>query len=199
MKKLIYGLSAVCLFTLSFSSIAAGGYSVKYEEFYPGWYFNAHLAKTNTELKGADQEFDYANLGGLVGYQFTDSLSAEVMLSFSVDQDTDEIVSNQLNTRVKTSYGAFAGYAAFKTPGDLYFKGKVGLGFSTFSYDASGFESESETNGGFTWGAGVGFTTTNDINFTLEYLKMPDSDDPIFFDESYENEMWVFSIGANYK
>ncbi|NVJ58797.1 MAG: outer membrane beta-barrel protein [Gammaproteobacteria bacterium] len=184
MNQLAKLLAGTAILTLSASAAA--------EEFYPYNYGELHLGKIGTSLNSGGQDFNYTSLGGSYGYQFHENIGAEFFATFAVTKETDEFVSSSIGTTVKTSVNAFGGYMVAKTSGRFYVKGKLGLVASQFTYSASGFESESSTDVGLSTGFAVGIQGES-VNVELMMLQLPDSDDPLFSSESYENDF----VGLN--
>lgn len=162
--------------------------------FTPSWYGGLHIGKANTELNDAQQEFSFLNVGGNFGYRYTKNISVEGFLTFASDEEKDHYVSDILATDVGVKVDAMGVYVVGQSSGDLYVKGRVGLAQTRFSYDASGYESESEEDIGFSYGIGAGAKINSTIRVELEYIVFPEVSDPIFTQSSYESDMFSLSV-----
>lgn len=70
----------------------------------------------------------------------------------------------------------FSLYAAIKTPGNVYLKGR------------SGFEAERKTGNGLTYGIGFGFKAGN-FRVEVEHTIFPEVDDPLYLFASSAKSM----------
>lgn len=105
----------------------------------------------------------------VLGYQFArrvgtnGSASIELDLSESDDADFDShIAGSQWNAR---TVGLFI---AYRTPGKVYFKGKVGLMYSKLEFDEA-LPKEDDTNVAFGAGFGLLLGARQNMNLELEY------------------------------
>jgi len=167
------------------------------QEFYPTWYGSFHLATADTTINSGGQDFNYFNVGGAVGYRFSDYLSSELFMTFATNDKTDEVVSDIIGERIGTSFDAVGVYLVGQTPGDFFVKGRVGLTQSRFTYSASGFDDESKGTVGLSYGIGVGAKVEN-YTFDLEYIVMPEADDPLFSEESYDTDVVAVSMSIEF-
>lgn len=111
----------------------------------------------------------------------------------NVSDERDEIVSALIDERVSAEYNSVGVYAIAQSRGKFYFKGRVGLAESRFVYTAAGYEDEDEGSFGLAYGGGAGIRHNN-WSFELEYLMMPEVDDPIFSGDSYDTSMMTFGF-----
>lgn len=190
MKKTSLGFTAILLSVIplanaqeSGNSHAAGG----------TWYWGGQVAKVDTSLNSGGQDFSFTNLNLNLGYRFSSILSVEGWASMNISDERDEITSFVLDENVSAEYNGFGVYAVAQTTGKFYVKGRAGLASSRFVYTASGYEDEDESNVGLSYGVGTGFQN-NQWRFELEYLVMPEVDDPIFNSESYDTSMIVLGL-----
>ncbi len=163
------------------------------ETFVPYTYGEIHLGQTNTSLNQGDQDFSYITLGGSYGYQFHQNFGTEFFMSFAINKKTDDITSAFVGTNVKTTFNAFGGYLVGKTTGDFYGKVKLGLIGSQFTYSAGGYEDESSTDVGISYGLGVGIKGQA-VGVELNYLVMPEVDDPLWDGASYDSDMLLLNL-----
>lgn len=189
MKKTLIG-SLFVLFSLDV-------FAQNNSDFYPGWYGNINLGTAKTSLTSGDQNFSFLNVGGAFGYQFSEIFGTEFFMSFASNGERDEIASWFVGQEVEAEYDAVGFYATLKSQGDVYVKGRAGLIESRFTYTSKGYEEESENDIGLSYGIGGGIENGRVI-FELNYLVMPEVDDPIFSDASYDTKLVVISVGTKF-
>lgn len=165
--------------------------------FQPAWYGSLHLGKTKTSLTEGDQNFSYLSIGGSFGYRFSEMFAAEFLGTFATNGEQDKLVSEILDEKVWTNTDAFGLYLTAQNKGNIYGKVRAGLAQTSFTYSASGFEDDKGTATGLSYGIGAGFKH-NGLNFEVEYLKLPEVDDPIFDDTSYDNSALFFAVGLDF-
>jgi hypothetical protein len=161
--------------------------------FYPYTYGEVHLGKTTTSLNGSDLDYSYLTIGGSYGYQFHPNFSSELFATFATNKENDEITSAIIGANVKNSYNAFGAYLVAKTTGNFYGKLKLGLIGSQFVYSAGGYEDESSTDVGVSYGLGIGYKADR-VGIELNYLVMPEVDDPLWTQDSYDSDMLLFNL-----
>jgi len=167
------------------------------QTFYPNWYGSFHLAQADTSLNSGGQDFNYFNVGGAVGYRFSEYLSTEFFMSFATNDKRDDLVSDFIGENVGTRFDAVGVYLVAQTQGEFYAKGRVGLTQSRFTYSVSGFEDESKGSVGLSYGIGVG-TKVENYTFDLEYIVMPEADDPLFSEDSYDTDIIAVSMSIDF-
>ncbi|PWK54178.1 outer membrane beta-barrel protein [Pleionea mediterranea] len=165
--------------------------------FSAGWYGDIHLGQTGTSLKQGEQSFDFLSIGGSYGYQYNEYFAAEFFGSFATDGEHDDIMSAILGQEAKVKFDAIGAYLVGKTHGKYYLKARVGLINSRFTYSAGGFEDETGSDTGFSYGFGAGVSLEK-VNIELNYLQFPDVDDPLFNSTSYESDQLTISIGTQF-
>lgn len=160
--------------------------------FQPTWYFGGGFGSIKTSLSAFNQDFTYSSLGFNWGYRYSEVFAVEASGMFSISDERDDIISEDLGTSVDTSFNTVGVYATLQNKGSVYVKGRLGLAQSRITYSASRYESESEGNFGFAYGVGVGAKAEN-VRFELEHYTLPDVDDP-FSNESFESKYTSLSI-----
>lgn len=197
-------LVAITAFATSFASAQEGGnpYSSG-----GNWYWGGQVATVDTSLNSGGQDFSFTNLNLNFGYRYSAIFSVEGWASMNVSDERDEIVSSILDENINAEYNGVGIYGIAQSRGRFYVKGRLGLVESRFVYTASGYEDEDEGSIGFSYGVGGGIRNNN-WSFELEYLVMPEVDDPIFSGESYDTSMmtlgftydlWLLKVGARRK
>lgn len=189
-KTLIFGV--VLLASSSFVNAQESGNSYSSGG---TWYWGGQVASVDASLNSGGQDFSFTNLNLNFGYRYSDIFSVEGWASMNVSDDRDEIVSFVLDENVNAEYNGVGIYGVAQSRGKFYVKGRVGLVNSRFVYTASGYEDEDESSFGFSYGAGAG-VKHNNWSFELEYLVMPEVDDPLFANESYDTSM--ITVGFTY-
>ncbi len=167
------------------------------DEYTPFSYFGVHLGNANTELNGGGQDFGYFHLGGTYGYQYSENFAFESVASLTVGDERDDIVSDLLGQTARTQFNSIAGYLVAKSSGSFYVKGKAGLSYASFVYTASGYEDEVESTFGLSYGIGLGIEGEK-FNFEFELTKMPEVDDPIFPNDSYDTTLTTVNLVFNF-
>jgi hypothetical protein len=165
--------------------------------FYPGWYGNINLGSAKTTLNDGNQNFTFMNIGGAFGYRFSELFATEFFMSFSTNGERDDFVSYILGQEVEAEYDAVGFYATLQSKGDIYAKGRAGLIESRFTYTSKGYGDESENDIGLSYGIGGGVKNGR-LAFELDYLVMPEVDDPIFDNTSYDSKLIMLSIGTSF-
>ncbi len=165
--------------------------------FQPKKYAQFHLGQINTDWLQGPIDPSYLAVGGAFGYQFSELLATEFFMTFSADGEVDPILSADLGQTAKNEFNAFGGYLVAKTPGKFYAKGRVGIVLSRFIYSAGGYEDESESATGLSYGIGAGIDFDK-FMLELEYMTFPEVDDPLYMNTSYESDALLLSIGARF-
>lgn len=165
--------------------------------FQSGYYVSLAYANVSTDFKGGGaQDFSLQNLNVAWGYQFKPNFAAEFWGSFNVGPETDDFVSDLLGQKVEVAYDSFGIFGVGKYGEKFYVSGRLGLASSRFTYSAKGYSDEKEDDIGLAYGLGGGISH-NKLQFEVDFIVLPEVDDPIFEDASYENSMLAF--GINYR
>jgi hypothetical protein len=133
------------------------------------WLIGAKVARVDKTTTGFSEETGY---GFNFGYEFArpigfdGSASLEFEYMSSDDGDFREESDLGIDGRYKVkSYGVFF---AYRTPGTVFFKGKLGALYTKVDLDSTaGHEKQTDTNLGF--GAGFGVRAGESVNIELEY------------------------------
>lgn len=177
----------------SLSTFTANAEETESTEFAPHTYYGFHVGSASTELNQGTQDFSYFHLGATYGNQYSENFGFEGVVSITLGDDKDAIVSQGLGFDVGTQFNSFAGYFTAKTSGKFYAKGRLGLAYSTFVYTASGYEDETESALGASYGVGFGVQGES-FDFELDYTIMPEVDDPLFNGVSYDSSLVTLSL-----
>jgi hypothetical protein len=119
------------------------------------------------------EDIEPRNLGITLGGTADNGFGFEVFYLFTVDEDTQTV----LGDKVDSSTDALGLLASYKTPGNIYFKGKVGWGLAGLRVDVRGVGSADDDTSGFVYGAAIGATLERIGTLELSYLKFPDFDE----------------------
>lgn len=152
------------------------------------WMIGAKAAVVQNGTTGFD---DSANIGLLIGYEFarpigfdgTASIEIEGTTSFSDgDIDPDSIFGTGGDWDADT----IALYFAYRTPGTVYFKGKLGVIRSETTANVAG-ESVEDDDAALSWGVGLGLRLNEQFNAELE-----------FTDDTGDTDLSLISLGGNF-
>jgi hypothetical protein len=140
-------------------------------------YIGLTAGKMMVDLDGLD---DANSTGILMGYRFTDELAVEGGFTKSSSANfTVQGVSGTWDVDV------FAVYMAYRTPGDVYFKGKIGVLNEDVSVSSGSVSlAGSDTGGSLGVGGGVKFGKTGALE--LEYTLI-------------EENINFLSLGVNFR
>ncbi len=192
------GIQMKLVHVLTVLSLAVFGLNTQAEEdFAPHWYGDIHMGNTTTSMQQAPQDFTFLSIGGTIGYAVNPNFGWEFIGSFATNGKDDALVSPNLNVDAKARYDAMGFYFMGKTSGQFYVKGRVGLGISTFSYSASGYEDEAKRTVGFAYGVGAGVQLEK-VYLELNYNAFPEAKNPFFSELKYDADQLVFSVGAQF-
>lgn len=160
-----------------------------------GGYWSLGYAKVTTDLKSGGQSFDLQSINLAWGYHFHPNVAAELWGSFNVAPDTDDYTSGLVGEKVEAEFDSFGAFVVGRLGQKVYGIARAGLVNSRFTYSAKGYEDEKEDAFGLGFGIGGG-VNVGKAQWELNYLVLPEVDDPIFTAESYETDM--LTIGFNY-
>ena len=140
-----------------------------------------------------DDDIDTGNLGIALGSIAESGFGYELFYAFSVIDDEDS--SNGVDIEADTDVLGF--FVVYQTRGDVYFKGKLGYGFSNVTFDIEDQGSVDESEDDFSFGVGVGFPIGEGA-LEVSYYRFPEIDDFDGVDVDAEVEMlnltylWTF-------
>lgn len=129
-------------------------------------------------------EYDNASSAGvLLGYRITDDTSGSVAVEaeFTDSSSADITV---LGMTGKWDINTFAGYLAYRSPGDLYFKGKIGYLNEDLNVNIVG-ANISGSDSGLSIGVGGGFKLGTNVALEAEYTVI-------------EQDVNFLSLGVNF-
>ena len=119
-------------------------------------------------------EFDFHNVVGRVGYNFSENFGIEAEASFAVSGEKEEFEGVEVETTISSSFAAYlVGRYPVSEQFDLF--GRVGYASITgkFTAKGNGFdESDSGTADGFGIGGGVQFNLDDSNGIRLGYTTL---------------------------
>lgn len=180
MKKII----PLALAALATATTATAQEANLANDFYPYGYFGVNLGSTSVSSEIGLQDFKFITAGLAAGYQFTPIFAVEGLIVVPTTDKRSKFVVLDSGQQVDAGFSAFGVYLNAKSQGDWYFKGRLGLSSSKFSYSADGYEDESNADIGLSYGLGGGYQMGSHA-FDLEYITFADVDDPFITGESY--------------
>lgn len=138
---------------------------------------------------------DAANVGLLFGYEFsrpigfdgTSSIEFELSDSFDNGDVADDSIFGVGGDWQSENIAVFFTY---RTPGNVYFKAKIGALRSDVTTSLDGLPSVSEQDTSFSYGAGLGLKVGATGNFNVELE---------FVGTSGDNDLNMISVGGIYK
>ncbi|AMX03317.1 outer membrane beta-barrel protein [Microbulbifer thermotolerans] len=125
--------------------------------FAEGGYWGAVGGIMDIDLPNADSPL---NLGLRGGYILPSGWGFELEYTNSLISGQADVFANDVDVDVQT----MAGYATYRSYGDVYFKGRLGVLYEDVSVGAS-----SSDDTGVSLGAGIGFNYGPNTNIELEY------------------------------
>lgn len=167
------------------------------DDFYAHWFMGLNLGSTSVGSNTGAQNFKFITAGVSFGYQFSENFNSELLLIVPVAGKKDEFISDLLGTTVDAEYSSYGLFFNAKTSGNLYAKGRIGLASSQFSYSADDYTEEKNSDIGLAYGIGGGYGK-GQYSYELEYIVMPDVDDPLFQDESYSAKTITATIAFRF-
>ncbi|GAA5443317.1 hypothetical protein Misp06_01493 [Microbulbifer sp. NBRC 101763] len=145
MEKITKFIVAGILSLLSSAALSEGGY------------WGAAVGTMNFDFKGVDNP---TGVGLRTGYSLVSGWGVEVEYIGSLISGEVEVLGEEVDVDMYS----LAGYATYRTLGDIYFKGRLGL-----LYEDVTVGSDNSDDFGITAGAGIGFLLGASSNFELEY------------------------------
>ena len=188
-------LPAVTAISLLFAASAVSAQSPSSSEFVRNTYWGLQIADVDLS-DSFDQELTNKAIFGSFGYNLSEWFAVEGTLGIALDDDTDEVASDSFGVKIDTSMSSAGVYGVVKNPGPVFLKARAGLAYTTISASASGFEDESESSIGLSYGFGAGVKIDR-TSIELEFVSLPDTDDPLASGADYEIEM--ITLGFNYQ
>ncbi len=133
------------------------------------------------------EESDTDNLGFVVGYSSTEGYGFEVFYLKTIEDDSVSVsgFSGDVSTDV---WGIFGVY---KSPGDIYLKGKFGYGVVSMDFDGDGGGEFADSESDFALGLAVG-ATLGPGDLELSYTMLPNLDD--FEDTDVEADTDIIAL-----
>jgi len=171
MKTLVRFSVAVSVFFL-LTSVALANSS---------WYAGLKVGQMSSDLSGLD---DGTNGGVLIGYQFGDQSYGNFALEAEYTTAISEGDATVLGFTGDWDVDTLAIYAVYRSPGKVYFKGKVGFLDEDVSINVAGVSASGSESGG-SYGAGLGWRIVDSSSVELEYTLV-------------ESDVNFFSFGYNY-
>ena len=132
-----------------------------------------------------DDDVETVNLGIALGNIAEHGFGYELFYSFSVVDDSGS--SNGLSYDADTD--VLGAYVVYQTPGNVYFKGKLGYGFSNVTFDFDDQASIDESEYDFTYGIGGGFFM-GDGALEFTYYRFPEIEEVDGMDVDADVEMF---------
>lgn len=117
-------------------------------------------------------DIDTGNLGIVLGNVTESGFGYELNYSFSIIEDKED----DNGIEIKASTDIVGLYLTYETPGDIYFKGKLGYGFVRLKFDALEDGSASDTVDGFSYGL-AGGVNIGQGSIELTYYRFSDLED----------------------
>lgn len=160
----------------------------------PTWFGNAAQGnwlvggKVGTLQSGRDSYTDAQTFTLMLGYQFNRSVADTGSASIEVELITTYDSGSIKDTRAEWDADNIAAYMAYRTTGDIYFKGKLGFYSSDVDVKTNGQSNGSLTDTSFGFGIGLGFRFKSNVNVELEFSS--NTSDRI-------NDLSGFSLGAH--
>jgi opacity protein-like surface antigen len=141
-------------------------------------YYGAGLAHLDISIDGIDDEMldaTVTSLHGLVGTRFNETFSGEVRLGIGISDDNNlDDDGLDLNIKLKNYFGVYA-KAGAQISEIIYPYVVAGYTRGKMEFSALG-DSESGSEGDFSFGVGVDFSISETTKFNLEYMNYLDKD-----------------------
>lgn len=156
------------------------------------WLLGAKVESVGSGRRGYD---DAANFGIIFGYEFSRPIGLEGTSSIEFEY-TDSFDNGDVADDSLFGIGGdwqsenIAMFFTYRTPGNVYFKGKLGVLRSDLRTNLDGLEPETEQDTSFSYGAGLGLKLGQTGNFNLELE---------FVGSSGDNDLNMISVGGIYK
>lgn len=154
----------------------------------------AGASYSTVTAKEAPFSLDFGVLNGFAGYQLNDFLAVEGRVGVGIMDESIEVFDGAA-VDVGVDYTAQAllkGHYAFNDVVSAY--GIVGVAKTKFSF-SDDIESDSSSDTGLTYGAGVQFALSGTSSLHLEYQKLPDMD----MDDDASIGVSALTVGYTYR
>ncbi len=152
-------------------------------------------AKVESVSHGRGGYDDASGLGLLFGYEFSRPIgldgTSSVELEFTDTLEEGDVGSDSIfGTGGEWDSENLALFFTYRTPGNVYFKGKIGALRSEVTTRLDGVPGVTEQDTSFAYGAGLGLKLGQTGNFNLELE---------FVGTSGDNDLSIISLGGLYK
>ena len=133
------------------------------------WLIGAKVGRVDKTTTGFSEETGY---GFNFGYEFARPIgfdgSSSLEFEYMSSDDGDFTDESDLGIDGLYEVETYAMFFAYRTPGTVFFKGKLGAIYTKVDLDSTaGHEKQTDTNLGF--GAGFGVRAGESVNIELEY------------------------------
>jgi len=152
------------------------------------WMIGAKAAVVQNGASGFD---DSTNIGLLIGYEFARPIGFDGTASIEVEgttsvSDGDIDPDSIFGTGGDWDADTIALYFAYRTPGTVYFKGKLGVIRTETTANVAGVSIEDD-DASLSWGVGLGLRLHEQFNAELE-----------FTDDTGDTDISLISLGGNF-
>lgn len=125
--------------------------------------------KVATVQNGFDHFGDAQTLTVMVGYEFTRPIADSGTVSVEFEAHGTANKGSQLDGTGEWKSSGLAGYLAYRTPGDIYFKAKLGLSNTRVTLTESGRKGADSRDTSFGYGVGLGMRLKRGANVEIEF------------------------------
>jgi hypothetical protein len=138
-------------------------------------------------------EFNTGNLGAIAGYSPDSGLGFEAFYMVTAAKDSDSGAIGDYDIYTNT-WGLLGVY---KSTGDIYIKGKLGVAIVDLQFDVEGPGSIDDTTAGLAYGIAIG-TALGNGNLELAYTVLPSMEEfrDVDFDADFDmiavSYLWTF-------
>lgn len=151
------------------------------------WMIGAKVAVVQNGQSGFD---DSTNIGLLIGYEFARPIGFDGTASIEVEgttsiSDGDIDPDSIFGASGEWDADTIALYFAYRTPGTVFFKGKLGVLRSEVTSNVAGVSVEND-DASLSWGVGLGVRLHEKFNAELE-----------FTDDTGDTDLSLISLGGN--
>lgn len=151
------------------------------------WMIGVKVAIAQNGESGFD---DGTNVGILLGYEFARPVGFDGKASIEFEgttstSDGDIEADSVFGTTGEWDLDTLAVYFAYRTPGTVFFKAKLGGIYSEVNTKVGGVSTETD-DASFSWGAGLGVRIHERFNAELEFI-----------DDTGDTDISLISLGGN--
>jgi len=107
-------------------------------------------------------------LTAMVGYEFARPVADHGRVAIEVEAHGTINKGGQLDGTGEWKSSGLAAYLAYRTPGDIYFKGKIGIANTSMSLSESGVSTPNARDTSFGYGVGLGMRLKRGANVEIE-------------------------------